>query len=385
MNKQYILDAVNSLNTSMQEDPKTIHLFDGMYGIGKSWHVQQVISEIKNNKIADGIIQNDKNCICQYLVDFIYELNILEKKNDKLIPVDLNNEDCERIYNKKHFYELVSVLNEKDPSLYEAFTLNNSCKTSSGQILFGLSKNNYDFTEDIEALIKKKGDQRLLLRIEEVVSESLLVDLMTCYFPMDMSKPLDLKSLMPAKPKKIIFVLDNYEQCYASVNSWLVNSFFNYAYEASFSEFISYDMSDTDKRIKINQFFDFRFILSGRDRITQKIFYSNLEKHIDKTKNHNIQVLNENDAEEIFASKKMKIETDLNNMLSISFGLPGLMLLWSEYYILDAVGDDVSIVYNTASLKILEHKTKIEQEWIRCASFLDEFDYYGLRCFPEMN
>ena len=378
-------DIYHSLNLSLKEDPPAIHLINGLYGIGKSKCVEEVLNSIKDENIADGIITNSGPLKAGLLTYFLFDLKIYKKDDSKYSKISLNGSETETHYNKTHISELLSFIKENDEDLYHKYLSEKECKTFTGQILYELENSKSADYHELDGLLTKKGHRRLMGLTEDVASESLIVDLLSIYFPIDENSPKDLKSQMPAKPKKILIALDNYEGCLSTVNSWLFNSFFGYAYEKAFSEFISYSMTEEDDKVRVKQFFDFRFILSGRDVISDKKRY-NIAREIDKSiKIHEIKKLSENETRELLKEENLKIDTDIDKLRSISFGLPGLLLLWGEFYVLDDVGDDQDIVYIKAAEHILMHLSEREKEWIRCSSYLDKFDEYGLRCFPEMN
>jgi len=386
MNKNIIRGIIKSIEKSLKEDPKPIHFITGMYGSGKTAAIKSIINEIKSNRIADGIvIFEDKNENFEYLIDIPPVTKLLKLEENNYQSVDQSNRDSEQEYNKKYFRELLNTLLEKDEELAGHYKYYKKCRSIGEKFILDISDPEEDISSLIEEVIHKKPDQRLLMKTEDVCSESFTVDLMNVYYPVNENEPSDLKSLMPHKPAKIVFIINGHTSCDAALYSWLFNSFFDYVFHKAFSEFINYDIAGNDDRMRVSQFFDFRFIISGRQEITIKKLYPSLSNYQERVKVHQLNKLTKKEVGEFLSENNARIETDLDNLHSLSFGLPGLVLLWSEYFLLDDVGDDTSVVYNKAATQILENKSAKEKEWIRCASFLDEFDSYGLRCFPEIN
>jgi hypothetical protein len=385
MNKNIIKQIVKSIEKSLKEDPKPIHFINGMYGSGKTAAIKSIVKELKENVLVDGIIIFQDQYNLEFLVDIAASFELMKLDNNSFRIVDLSEKDSEQKYNKKYFKELIDVLNEKDKELARHFTYYKKCKSIGEKFILDITDPEEDISSLIEEHISKKPEQRLLLQTEDVCSESLIVDLMNVFYPINDNEPSDMKSLMPIKPAKILVVINGHSSCNAVLYSWLFNSLFNYVFNKAFSEFINYDIVDNDDRIRVNQFFDFRFIITGRENTSISKLYPSLENYQERIKVHRLNKLSKKEVADFLTEKNIKIDTDISNLHSLSFGLPELVMLWSEYFLLDDVGDDTSVVYNKAATQILENKSAKEKEWIRCASFLDEFDSYGLRCFPEIS
>jgi hypothetical protein len=385
MSKQIIKDILREIDKTFREDPKSIHLLNGMFGSGKSAAITTIIEEIKKNHNTDGIIILKIKENYDYLTDIISEIKLFKRIDNTYEKIELSDNNNELSYNRTHFREILDNLEEKDKDLANAYSFYKICRSAGEKFILDLTDPQDDMSVLIDDYFPNKADKRLLNNTEDVCSESLIVDLMSIYYPLDSDNPKDMKELMPVRPCKIVFIIDDYELYGSSINSWLIESFLDYVFNKTFSEFINYEISDSDERIRVSQFFDFRSIIASREDISKKKANKNLDNYKERIKKHLFKKFSKKEVEDFLSTNKLKINTDIDNLLSISLGLPGLLLLWSEYYLLDDIGDDTSVVYNKAALQILANKSDKEKEWIRCASFLDEFDIYGLRCFPELN
>ena len=235
----------------------------------------------------------------------------------------------------------------------------------------------------LEHIIVQKGDRRLLLNPYESLSEAFFIDLIFKLYPSKNENELFniLKTTKTAK--KVFFIIDEYSPIAGTVNFWLTNYFLNYCFHKKFSEFISFDFSKSLPEIKISDLIDFSFIISSRENYLLKKDSQWIQfKEI--IYNQIIEPFSESDIKNYIEQNNYKIDSSIRTISDISNGNPYLLLLWLEFYSIGKAEPDTSIIYLKAAERINKYRDIEQTDWLRCASFLDDFDAMGLRCFPTI-
>ena len=381
---KYISNICHSfeLDTNIQNS-KNITFITGAFGTGKSNLVEKIENELVARNIVDAVIKFDDAENISFLTEFI------RKALDNFYSIEEGNIEqfsfSETNYNLITYNDLLNKLNNSNQDLTQLYLKHNVLRAYSD---ISNSNENIEDTQsyikaEIEALFQKKGERRLILENQKVVVESLLVDLMSYFFAdiFNSSENVDLSNI---HKRKIVFIIDNYEYIFGSVNQWLAEFFFHYCYDLNFGDFINYKIDVINPQAKISDFFDFRFIIATRENLSDFlpeyfINYSEMAEIFRLEPMTEVQFKNYLEAQDIQLGNCEK------DIYEITSGIPSLIS-----YTLETISQiqgefNCSLVYLFAYESILKHKSEEQKEWIKCASFLNEIEPNALRCFPLIN
>ena len=195
------------------------------------------------------------------------------------------------------------------------------------------------------------------------------------------TEDVDLKEI---HKKKIVFIIDNYESIFGSVNRWLAEFFFVYCYNLNFAKFIYYKIEIINPQAKVSDFFDFRFIISSRENLSEFIseYFS---AYSEMSEIYRLEPMTEAQLGNFLEAHGIETANYLKDIYEISSGIPALINY--TFDILSQYQEDFnsSLVYLFAYENILKHKTEEQKEWIKCAAFLNEIEANALRCFPSIS
>jgi len=375
-----IIDGINKHYTDI--GCKKIFFVTGDFGIGKSWVTAKAEEELISSDSADAVFRFEQVREMGYLPEFLNNAILSFRASLSENDVFSGNETS---YNMTRYLELLNLLKTKSPELFED-VLTSFVLKSDADIFISEKFSQNELIKDkiaseIIELIEQKGDQRLLLETPKVVAESFIVDFMTYFFSSEDDTTAFKHALSGTKRKKIVFIIDNYEHISGSINDWLVNEFFHYCFNKTFSEFLAYNITHIPSHLKISDFFDFRFIITGRKEhpIPNELHQFNSFRHL--AEYVSLKALEISELSEFVSSSGYNYE-NIENLHTISYGIPYIILLWLEYFSRGGIEADKSLVYLKVSESLLRYSSEEHKEWILCAAFLNDFDQNGLRCFP---
>jgi hypothetical protein len=360
---------------------KLFYLLSGKFGIGKSELINQIESEIIENKTADGILKINDLSDCRFLTDFACKLIDsfrLVKKPNSIATAEtcFYKEKFDSILNEcqEMDFEIFEKLYEKEYMLSYPDYINNNQDMNGDEI-------NDELKLQIEQKFPKKSDKSILFDVKNIIAESIIVDLMNLFFPNATEKDyLDFISL--GNPIKVLIIIDNYDTVAGTILNWLISTFFNYCYSKSFNDFNYYNITKIDSIIKINHFFDFRFIIASRDNIAEREFRKYDDELLKLCRPVKLEPYSSENISEFFRGNENSSILNFEFINKITNGIPYLLMLWEEYIKVATEISDYSIIYKLAFESILQYYTTEQQDWIIGAAFLDEFDAEALKCLP---
>lgn len=381
---KYIYNICRSFEfDSIAQNSKNIVFINGSFGTGKSNLVRKIEKELAARKIVDAVVKFDEAENISFLTEF------MKKASNYFYFVEDEQEQTQPFFsetdsNLRRYYDLLNRLNDSDPDLASAYFKDNVLRAYSdeeGKKDDGASHS--QLQEGIEKIFSKKGERILLLENPKIVAESLIVDLMNCFFSgiLNKTEDIDLKEI---HKKRIVFVIDNYESIFGSVNRWLAEFFFVYCYNLNFAKFIYYKIEIINPQAKVSDFFDFRFIISSRENLSEFIpeYFS---AYSEMSEVYRLEPMTEAQLGSFLEAHGIETANYLKDIYEISSGIPALINY--TFDILSQYQEDFnsSLVYLFAYENILKHKTEEQKEWIKCAAFLNEIEANALRCFPSIS
>lgn len=366
-------------------EAKRIFFVNGLFGVGKSWMVDRLESEIFSKKLADATLKCNEFKDIAFLPDLLYCLseNFIDIYNEEHI-LDFNETD----FCQAKFLESLIKVKETDKKLFDRLVKKVILKSKTDILMSNNQdlKNEDELKTEIEKIHKKKNAVKILFDTSVLVSESFIVDLMNHFYKLnDKYDSFDKYISEKYNPRKIVFILDNYEPVAGSVNDWILNSFIPFCFSGTFGDFISYDIDLVDPKRKISDFFDFRFIVSGRDELNADCENVTCKEYKKDFYNVELNPFSKIEISDYLEFNRVNSTENIENVENITKGLPLILNLWIESVGISPKDTNISAIYHMLSEKYLKYKTDYEKEWIRCAAFLDEFDELGLKCFPQMN
>ena len=364
-------------------ESKRIFFVNGIFGVGKSRFVRNFINEVLEKKVIDALCFFDGDYRITNLYELVNTLAINFKSSDEINQPYLFSE-CD--YNKTRYIELLTLLKEKDESLSEVIKSKASLLSETDYLINYLKSSNLIIDEQLlEKYLDKKGDRRLLTDVTRVSAEAFIVDLMNKYFPYDNVGDEFERFYSDAEPKKILIAYDNIENLDYTLNKWLTGTMLDYCCDKKFSDFVSYNISYIREDTKISKYLDFRFIISSREEyFNKKEFGYNWGKYELYIGSLELEPLFEHDLQDFFDDLKVAITQPYSEIIKLTKSLPLLLMTYLEY--IDSSGE-VQIqlpVIESAVSSIMKGLTQQQRDWLICASFLDDFDEKGLRCFNEI-
>jgi hypothetical protein len=253
-----------------EPDAKNIILINGSFGIGKTFLVNQLEDEIISKKIADAVIKYDRTedifCIPDLVKAIALSFQASEDSDKQIIWTE-----C--FYNQDRFLKLMTYLKDNNEDLYNELLKKLKLISEAEFYIFNKKKDDeisdLNLDAEINELLDNKGDRRLVINTGDVLAESIIVDLMNYYYPFN-SKTSTFENHINPEPKKIVFLFDNIERINWSLWNWIIGSLIPYCTEKKFSDFISYDISNSVQSANVSDYFDFRFIVSCRENLEIK-------------------------------------------------------------------------------------------------------------------
>lgn len=365
------------------EDIKRIIAINGLFGVGKSTLLRNIVAQVETLNCADALLTSNEDAHVKYLPEFVYQLMNSFKACKPGTPRFRSDETDARWM---RFSEIAGELKSRDEKTWQRIEERASLRSGAEMMEYEpqlTGDNNFDST--IRSQFKSSDDQRLTLDTGNVISEALIVDLMNTFFPLIGGVQSLEDYLVHTEPVKIVILIDTYEKISATLNQWLLENFLPYCYSKRFGDFRSYNSPYLTPDLFVSQFFDFRFIIAGREPLS----FTDSERRWDRWRTTMLELhLDEFTDEEIKTFlKKEGIQDSVNikEIREVTTGLPYLVTLWADVFKARRAGADSSYLAALAQERIFWYKTDQQKEWIRVAAFCDWFDGDTLRCFEASN
>jgi len=343
---------------------ENVLLLQGGFGTGKTTLSRLITNELLESKKLDGIFQFSDLMNLNY-AEFIFNLalNFRDNSND---DYPLQAEEC--ALNQSKYAELISNLEKViNPNLLEQINELNTFY--------------YDPLGEIESIEIENGqlniekDLLFINKLKSIVVESLIVDLIYKYYPINDENSSLEQYILSGEKKSILVVIDNYDPIKNKLEKYFETIFMDYCFNKKFSEFFAYDLSSDNQIISVADLFDFKFLFLSR-----KKFKSSLIKE-----NNLIQIDNFSDDEllKYLLQKGLDKETYYNDFLFITKGNPFIVSVLIESIETNASSFDMLKIYNLCEEIIFQYYAEDQKNWIKAVSFFNDFDEFALKLIPE--
>ncbi|HYF04084.1 MAG TPA: hypothetical protein VEC36_11945, partial [Patescibacteria group bacterium] len=287
------------------------------------------------------------------------------------------------------FLEIIGELQANDFGLWETINEQNLLKIAQTEGEKHAKELQTNTILTYESAVKNQfnnpDDQRLSLDTGNVVSESLIVDLMNTFFPIS-SKVKSLESyIQNSPPRKIVIIIDTFEKISGAINDWLLESLLPYCFKKRFGDFRSYDSPYLQPEFAVSQFLDFRFLIAGREPVSLTDKERRWDRYRPQMSEIHLSGFNEAEIVQFLKSEGVPGEPNADNVKTMTEGLPYLVSLWADAQKAQRFGAEKTFLSTLAEQRIFWYKTDEQKEWIRAAAFCEWFDADTLRCFPKSN
>lgn len=348
---------------SSAEGATPVILLTGPPGCGKSEVINSVNEEICKNNYVDACIKLEYNSNTVFVTD------LLHFANSFVCSSHLGDDDSPLLseieYNYEQFNAEYNKLLADSPAVADNYT--DIFKLCSFEYQRRNKVNNIkklsDTAEHIRESTPKKSIHRLMLEPNRVSAESLIVDLMSNFYPDITSGKID--GIKPTAKIKILFVIDNCDSVSGAINDFIFHTLLEYAYNIKFNDFTSYHISFNDQSIKVADFFDFRFIYAFRSPI-EKYIHKLPDEIRDKITQFNLSYMDEKDIEELITIVPSGFS--VNEYLKMTGGIQ--KLIYSEArnlsFDIDSIPFDISSkAYNIIKGDLGENN----EDMLHCLAF----------------
>ncbi len=364
-------------------DTASIIAIHGLFGAGKTTLLRRVRSIVEGEGLADALFIVNEDVSTASLPEFVYHLAGSFVSLDPSITRFFLDETEAR---RRRYLQIVGrigsdtmpLLNHLRAELHSpGHPGGTGGRDLEGEIL------------SLELAIKNQfnnpDDQRLMLDNGNVLAESLIVDMMNTFFPLnDRVETLTEYIERGIAPKKIVILIDTYEKITQLLNPWLIESFLPYIYQKRFGDFHSYRTPYLPAGTFVREFFDVRIVIAGRERLS----LTDLERRWDRYREQMIELyvgpFTRDELAEYLRANGFDPNVHLEQVVETTHSLPYLVALWVDAARAGANGAHRAFVTSLAEQRIFWYKTDEQKEWIRAAAFLDWFDADALRCFSAI-
>ncbi len=340
-------------------DLKRIIAVHGMFGVGKSTLLREVIAELQQSNMVHAVLYSNEDAHIEHLPEFMYQLVNSFRACKADVPRYKSDETDSRWMRFNEIQQELEQTRAAAKSTSESGT-----------------------TESVAQLVKHRSadERRLMTDTASVICETLIVDLMNTFYPLGASGG---ESQVPAahSQTKIVIVIDTYEKMTAALNSWLLEHFLLYCYIKRFGDFRSYNSPYLSQEVYVRQFFDIRFVIAGREPLRT----TDPERRWDRWQHTLLELglrqFNPENIREYFDENKLELQS-VDEVMHATAGIPYLVSLWSHAHRFDEThADGNQTIAAHAQERIFWYKSPQQKEWIRTAAFCDWFDADLLRCF----
>jgi hypothetical protein len=387
--RQNEIDAIcsNLVKPAGDKQTKTIFAVHGLFGAGKSTLLRHIEDRIVKDCLADAIMISNEDADVRYLPEFVHQLALsFQSCTTDVHRFNIGETESRRL----RFLEIIGEIQANDFGLWEKVNEQNLLKIGQAAgdktAVQDIHTNNIlTYESAVKNQFNNPDDQRLSLDTGNVVSESLIVDLMNTFFPLN-SKVKSLESyIQNSPPRKIVIVIDTFEKISNAINDWLLESLLPYCFKKRFGDFRSYDSPYLQPEFAVSQFLDFRFIIAGREPLTLTDKERRWDRYRSQMSEMHLSGFNEQEISQFLKSEGIPGEPNADDVKNMTEGLPYLVSLWADAQKAQRQGAERMFLSTLAEQRIFWYKTDEQKEWIRSAAFCEWFDADALRCFPFSN
>lgn len=357
----------------------------GLFGAGKTTLLRRIRSIVEGDRLSHALFVTNEDINLGTLPEFVYNLATGFISLDPDVTRLITDETDAR---RRRYLQIVGRLNADTFPLLKELR-EERLVLAEGSGTYGERQLEADMLA-LEIAVKNQfnnpDDQRLLLDTANVMTESFIVDLMNTFFPLGEGDEETLEGFLAAgkAPKKVILVIDTYEKITSLLNPWLLESFLPYAFQKRFGDFQSYRTPYLPDGTFVREFFDFRLVIAGRERLSLTDPERRWDRYRDVLSETRVGPFSQRELGEYLRLNGFDPAKELDRVAELTQGLPYLVSLWVDATKADAGGAERAFVNSLAEQRIFWYKTPEQQDWIRSAAFLDWFDVDALRCFAPI-
>lgn len=362
---------------------KRIIAVNGLFGVGKSTLLRAMIADIQQKALADALLISNEDAHVQYLPEFVYQLMNSFRACKADTPRFRSDETDSRWM---RFSEIAGELKTRDAEAWQTIEERSTLRSASERMEYQPQSNSENsFDASIRSRFKSADDQRLTLDTGNVVSEALIVDLMNTFYPLNDNIQTLGDYIKKGAARKIVILIDTYEKISATLNQWLLENFLPYCYTKRFGDFRSYNSPFLTPDLAVSQFFDFRFIIAGREPLSTTDAERRWDRWRSTLAEMHLEEFSEEEIQQFLKQEGIVSSVSSEELRSATTGLPYLVSLWADVFKARRAGADSSYLAALAQERVFWYKTEQQKEWIRAAAFCEWFDADALRCFPPAN
>lgn len=341
----------------------------GTFGVGKSFLIEQIQNRIKEKKEENSFIIHfnfedikeienlPKAATCTYLING-------NEKNFELDDLDFFLE---------RFYTLKNQILNCDYNLYEEVNEIYKLKDYFAYDLSNLTEIRLTGTslQKLETIFNRKSDIRIISTLFDVLTESILKSIFQ----------ITNKYGYEKTPYKIFLIFDNYENCSATIDSWIYHHLYKYLNFKSILDFKSYEIRLGCEKNKLSTLFDFKFILSSRYDFVLK----SLSKQEHKVNFTTINL-------EPFTKEQCKVYTfeshtnvDVDTFYIVTQGIYYVIDLLEKSFNLQTDSSNLKELYRNVYKKIISRIPSQLEKILQFLSFLEKYSEEAIRCVTDDN
>jgi hypothetical protein len=365
---------VTQLKDDLNKNPRRIFYLNGIAGSGKSYVVDKLVNHIEESKFCDVLFKIDSGQGLDFLSEFFTRLcsTFVDYQQERVLRTR------ETQANYSWLFKVLELCKEQAGQNQEYFnSLVGEIRLKSKYQNLNKERKEYPFEYE------KPKDKDILFNQADFCTESFLVDMMTNFYPINKTTTLEDYVNNP-KPIKVIIILEDYYEISSSLNEFLIHTFFRTLYFKSYNDFKFYKPGKNNYNLAISNFFDFRFVISGREIIA--------EHHLNRIKNeystffHEILFsgLSKDELEEYLLMQNLEPEYFLDDFEEISQGNVLMVNQLVRSVLSSKSTIDILSVYEAYENRLLNIYNEKEQSWIKAASFLEFIKPTTLRPFSEI-
>ncbi len=345
-----------------QANPSRVLYLHGTFGVGKS-HILDIAKKDLPSDDNLIIFDYDHRHEIEYFHEFVY--NLFASQIKKELPAR-----CETFENRNNFLNLLNNSYSLQKEMHHLIKKRNKLRNVPGF----LARENSDLS--VPNLAEKyelsQSDSSLLFEPERFAAESFLIDLLATNYNFSNSDQIEL----PTQPKNIIFIIDNYDKIAGSVNDWICNILLDKIYNQKLSEFKFYEITNFPEDAKAADFFDFKFLLAGRERFNCNIEYKCFNSLF-------IEKLRDPLVLKLLEESNIDASENLEAICQITQSLPFLVNLLADTLLQNNGSvDDLSALEDEALKRAINYLDISELSYLKSAAFFDDISAEALSFAP---
>lgn len=345
-------------------DNYNVLLLKGGFGTGKTTLANNLANQLLNEKKIDGYFKFSELTNINYSeFGFNLALNYNDNSEDEY-PLEAD----ETARTQANYQDLISRLEKLcNPKIFSKIVRSNT--------LYYNPLSELDMFEFDENDISNERDLFLINNLNSIITESIIVDLVKKYYPLNDSFSSLEHYILNGEKRKIMILIDDYDPIKEKLEKFLSSTFIPYLLDKKFSDFLAFDLSNENLNIKVSDLFDFKIILSSRRQFQNELIKENIIE---------VNNFSEDELKQILKQKDLNSDTYFNDFSFITKGNPFITSLLIESVEINASSFDMLRIYALVDEQLFKYTSEEQLVWIKSVSFFESFDELALRLIPEL-